>query len=118
MTRGESFSGMPRKQKSRETRTRRGAWGAMRVVSGTGPRCRTGACALLLFCLAHVSIGSAKDKHLFVIHVAPPVNPETVQVGYFVTGDFGGVGDFRVDTREQEIDIRLDQTSKPPKTLK
>jgi len=65
-----------------------------------------------------VSIGSAKDKHLFVIHVAPPVNPETVQVGYFVTGDFGGVGDFRVDTREQEIDIRLDQTSKPPKTLK
>jgi hypothetical protein len=86
----------------------------MRAVSGIGRRCRTFA----LFFLVLASVGWARDKHVFVIHVAPPVNPETVQVGYFVTGDFGGVGDFRVDTRAQEIEIRLDQTSKPPKTLK
>ncbi len=89
----------------------------MRVAGGIGQRLRAGALALCCV-LGMAGASMAKDKHVFVIHVAPPVNPETVQVGYFVTGDFGGAGNFRVETGEQEIGIRLDQTSKPPKTLK
>jgi len=77
------------------------------------------ACALLFLWAVLVSAGRGGDKkHLFLIHVAPPVNPESVQIHYFMTGDFGGHGGFQVETHDQEIAIRLDQTSKPPKSLK
>ncbi len=76
-------------------------------------------CVLLLLCAALASGGRGGDKkHLFLIRVAPPVNPESVQVHYFMTGDFGGHDGFQVETRDQEIAIRLDQTSKAPKSLK
>jgi hypothetical protein len=74
---------------------------------------------LLFFCVALTTAAWGSDKkHLFLIRVAPPVNPESVQVRYFLTGDFGGHDGFQVETHEQEVAIRLDQTSKPPKSLK
>jgi hypothetical protein len=77
------------------------------------------ATALLFLWVALASAGRGGDKkHLFLIHVAPPVNPESVQIHYFMTGDFGGHDGFQVETHDQEIAIRLDQTSKPPKSLK
>ena len=98
---------------------RLGGWGAMHVVNGIGLGRSLGFSLLLLFCAALASAGRGGDKkHLFVIHVAPPVSPEAVQVRYLMTGDFGGHAGFQVETQGQEIAIRLDQTSKPPKTLK
>ena len=102
-------------------RMRPGGWGAMRVVNGIGlTSSRTlRTCSLLLLCAAMAAAGRGGDKkHLFLIRVTPPVNPESVQVHYYLTGDFGGYGGFQVETHEQEIAIRLDQTSKPPKSLK
>ena len=100
---------------------RPGGWGAMREVNGTGlARRRTiHLCSLALFCAGVAIAGRGGDKkHLFLIRVAPPVNPESVQVHYLLAGDFGTYGGFQVDTHEQEIAIRLDQTAKAPKNLK
>src|SRR5215831_2881846 len=92
----------------------------MRVVNGTGSTLSRTVriCSLVFLGAALASAGKVDKKHLFLIRVAPPVNPESVQVHYYLTGDFGAHGGFQVETHDQEIVIRLDQTSKPPKTLK
>src|SRR5437588_10277591 len=100
---------------------RPGGWDAMREVNGIGlkPSWMIRAWSLVLLCAAAASAGRGGDKkHLFLIRVAPPVNAESVQVHYLLTGDFGAHDGFQVETQEQEIAIRLDQTSKPPKSLK
>jgi hypothetical protein len=57
--------------------------------------------------------------NIFAIQVDPSVNVEELQVRYFMTGDFGGLGGFQVEKGgEHRIVIRTEEKGMAAKTLK
>jgi hypothetical protein len=59
------------------------------------------------------------SKNTFAIHVDPSVNAEELQVRYFMTGDFGGLGGFQVEPGgEHRIVIHTEEKGIAAKTLK
>ena len=59
------------------------------------------------------------SKNIFAIQVDPSVNAEELQVRYFMTGDFGGLGGFQVEQRgEHRIVIHTEEKGMAAKTLK
>jgi hypothetical protein len=59
------------------------------------------------------------SKNTFSINVDPSVNAEELQVRYFMTGDFGGLGGFQVEqSDEHRIVIHTEEKGMAAKTLK
>jgi hypothetical protein len=59
------------------------------------------------------------SKNTFAIHLDPSVNTEELQVRYFMTGDFGGLGGFQVEqSGEHRIVIQTEEKGMAAKTLK
>jgi hypothetical protein len=59
------------------------------------------------------------SKNIFAIQVDPSVNAEELQVRYFMTGDFGGLGGFQVEQGgEHRIVIHTEEKGMAAKTLK
>jgi hypothetical protein len=77
---------------------------------------------LLSFFLPHSLQGVADapdSKDVFVIAVDHSVKRENLQVRYFLTGDFGGYGDYKIEQDgENKILIHTEVEGKPAKSLK
>src|SRR5579859_7779663 len=77
------------------------------------------ALPFLIFHSSQVSTNTSASKNTFAITVDPSVKIDELQARYFMTGDFGGLGGFRVEQAgEHRIAIHTEEGGMAAKSLK
>jgi hypothetical protein len=77
------------------------------------------ALSFLLFHSSQAATNTPASENIFVIKVDPSVKTEELQVRYFMTGEFGGLGGFQVErVAENTILIHTENEGKPARSLK